>query len=761
MIVRNVGPLPELLKCSGGIVVIFVLFLLWSGKGCGDARASIAPPSLPATCSPQEGSRQTQEDPEAHPEIAALTQAHHLRLPHDRVLLTRMLGGKPGLSEVVHTIPQPAPTEVSFWVANLSHNENRQMTAVLRYAGPVALVYVEPSLRVSQRTLEQAVRTFENDIYPRSRSLFGSEWQPGVDGDTRITLLHVQQDGDATVGYFAARDSVPREAHRLSNEREMVVMKISPDHPSYFSVLAHEMQHMIHWNEQRRSQTWFNEGCSMLNQDLNGYPDQLFAQAYLAHPNTQLTSWSATQANSLEHYGAANLFLRYLYAHYIAPSTGEDNRGEGAVHRPLQALLRSDASNQLTAFVELAQMYHPDITSFAMLVGNWAVANMVNDRSIGDGRYGYPPKIPPLPRLVTPQEVPFDRGSGVGRVSGTLAQFGAAYWDLPAGPLHITFTGSLTVPLVGAFPADGWAWWSGRGDGIISTLTRSFDFRSLTQSKPVLRFHLWYHLEREYDYAFVSVSTDGGNTWQVLPGLHTTQDDPHGAHYGHGWSGMSGEQPGKPEWVEEVIDLSPYVGKQGEIRFWLTTDEAINLPGVLVDHLRLCDASRDPNSPGACIPWEGETHSPREPEVSNGLKAPRGSGEWDGWQSGGFVPVDGDLPQWWEIRLVRSMGGEKTVERLLPDGQNRFSTTLAPHEQGTLVIVPTTPHTTEPASYQVVVASSGEKKLIAPKVIALPKNVFTLPKDEGIPLRSWHAVSPPHAPSPARADDDEMVPYGQ
>ncbi|NJN65884.1 MAG: hypothetical protein HC884_03800 [Chloroflexaceae bacterium] len=623
------------------------------------------------------------EGQEPEPELAALQEAQ--REPLNRVALAHALAGQPDQTVVRTTPPEVSVGEVQpFWVSNITHDHNDLITAELRYAGPVVLMYVEQGLSVDEEDLEHSARAFEQTIYPRTRALFGSEWQPGVDGDPRITILHAHRQGDSAIGYFSPRDSVPRSANRFSNERDMFTMKILPDHPSYLSVLAHEFQHMIHWNEQRRSATWFNEGCATLNQDLLGFGESWFAQSYLTNPDTQLTAWGASPSASIAHYGAANLFMRYLYEQY-------------AHQGGLIALIRADASNNLDAFVAQAAARRPDITSFGTLVGDWAVANLLNNPQIADGRYAYVSNpaisededtIPPLPQAVRPEQVQ------MGETSGTVHQFGVDYLSLPRGSRWLTFTGTTTVSLVGTMPQGNQAWWSGRGDHSMATLTRPFDLRTFETA--VLRFRLWYELEHTYDYGFVTASTDGGETWQTLEGRHTTSADPQGANYGHGWTGISG-RPGvdtdrskRGEWVEEAIDLTPFAGTQVLVRFWQVSDEAISEAGMLLDTIRLCHGE------------ETSTCS-HENDVETGT---------GGWQASGFVQVDGDLPQKWELRMVRiDSDGTIRVEPLLRNPppasvkQEPFSATAAleADEQVVLVVIGATPFTTEPARYRLVV----------------------------------------------------------
>ena len=58
--------------------------------------------------------------------------------------------------------------------------------------------------------------------------------------------------------------------------------------------------------------------------------------------------------------------------------------------------------------------------------------------------------------------------------------------------------------------------WSNKGDDIDTTLTYSVDLTQATD--PVLTFSTWYDIEPWYDFGYVSVSADGGATWEALEG---------------------------------------------------------------------------------------------------------------------------------------------------------------------------------------------------------------------------------------------------
>jgi hypothetical protein len=480
---------------------------------------------------------------------------------------------------------------------------------------------------------------------------------PGVDGDPRLTVLNTLVPGVG--GYFSAADGVVKAVNQFSNEREMFVINITNSSfgsPGYASTLAHEFQHMIEWNIARRSPTWFNEGMSTLAQDLNGYIENGLPIAYLANPDLQLTTFSQGAANRAvfaAHYGASQLFLRYFQEQYA----GEDGWAD---------LIKADAGNNLGAFVQVAARKRPDITSFADIYADWAVANVLNDPAVADGRYAY--RLLPRPAAIG------DLEGATGQAG--VHQFGVDYYGDLAGPLTFEFDGADTVSLAGTAPHEGRAmWWSNRGDDSLTTLTRAFDLSGVQRA--TLQFAAWYELEQNFDYAFVSVSADGGTTWAPLKGSTSSDQDPQGYNYGNGFTGVSGapqldtSRGTRAQWIDEQVDLTPYAGKNVLLRFWVVNDDAFNAPGLLIDNIRI-------------------------PELSYADGAEQGDG---GWQAQGFVRTSGELPQTWALRLIRVAGGATSVEPIPVDGQGRARVSLADGERGTLAVIGTTRFTTEPAGY--------------------------------------------------------------
>ncbi|GIW02576.1 immune inhibitor A domain-containing protein [Roseiflexus sp.] len=654
-------PLPTL----PGALALLVIALL---SACAGAVPSLPPSHLPVIASPTVAPSVTPSSvpvapirptasivPVTAPIDELTTIAAAVPAPRDqRAISAAFHGGD--IPHVARTMPldvRIGATE-TFWVADVSNNVNYTVTAQLRYAGPVVLMYIDTTLDVPQHLIEQSAQVFEERIYPRNRLLFGEERIPGVDGDARLTILNTRIRGAG--GYFSSADGVTRAVNRFSNEREMFVIDavaFPPGSETYNATLAHEFQHMIHWHRQPRSPTWFNEGLSMLAEDLNGLGDNGAALAYLRNPDTQLTTW-APGSGVTRHYGAAQLFMRYLYEQYAGDSRPAD-------------WIDADAGNNVHVLANLAAYRRPDIVTFADLFADWAVANALNDPYVDDGRYAYR-GIPT--RAATMRLEP-------GTTSATVRQFGVDYMGPLDGPLAIDFDGADTVQLVGALPAEGrFAWWSNRGDESVSTLTRHLDLRSV--SRATLTFRLWHELERDYDYAFVTVSTDGGTHWQTLPGITTRADDPQGHNMGYGFTGVSGAPDValggvRGRWIDERIDLTPFVGQDVLLRFWVISDAAINGPGMLIDDIRV-------------------------PEIGFADGAETDDG---GWDAIGFVRTSGILPQRWVVRLLLFDSDETRV--IIPeiDNQGRISLRVAAGQRAILLVSGATHFTTEPASYRV------------------------------------------------------------
>jgi immune inhibitor A len=73
-----------------------------------------------------------------------------------------------------------------FWISNSDTAEHFQIDATLLYITTHSYFWAEDGTQVNESDMKALMDTFENKIYPTDREFFGSEANPGVDGDPHI-----------------------------------------------------------------------------------------------------------------------------------------------------------------------------------------------------------------------------------------------------------------------------------------------------------------------------------------------------------------------------------------------------------------------------------------------------------------------------------------------------------------------------------------------------------------------------------------------
>jgi hypothetical protein len=573
-------------------------------------------------------------------------------------LAIRLQGLPPDIERTVNQGGSPnyeVGTRRLFHASNVDTEEQFDLYATLNYKTEHIYMWVEEGMQVDQDALEAAAELFEEKTYVTNRAFFGSEWSPGVDSDPHLSILHATNLGDSVAGYYSSADEFVSEVREDSNEMEMFYINIdnvTPNSDFYNGVLAHEFQHMIHWYNDRNEETWLNEGFSELATYLNGFDvggsDWLFADA----PDTQLNSWPSGPGAAGPNYGAAYLFTSYFLDRFGSDAT--------------QALV-SHAENSFTSVEDVLQEEGSSLV-YEDLFADWIVANLLDDPSIDDGRYGYEDIDPPPVDI----ETTYYANAYPVSESATVHQHGTDYIELQGRrPLSFSFTGSTQVGLVDTTAHSGrYFWWSNRGDDSDMTLTRSFDLSDVSQA--TLSYWAWYDIEKDWDYAYVEVSTDAGETWNILNAPASVDTNPNGNSFGWAYTGTSGEGE-QPQWIREEVNLSDYVGQEVEIRFEYITDDAVNQPGLVLDDISI-------------------------PEInySNDFETDKG-----GWEPAGFIRHANVLSQRWLVQLI-AYGPETTVERLeLSDSQTGLWTVPLNRDtdRAVIVISALAPVTTEWGSY--------------------------------------------------------------
>lgn len=594
-------------------------------------------------------------------------------------LAVRFKGVSPQEAEV--SCPTLAPGyEVgatrTFTLTNSDTDEMFQIEARLEHKGDHVYMWVQSAptrVRLNQAKLRRAAEIFDREIYPRTREFFGSEASPGVDCDPRVHVLHAIGLGRSVGGYFSSPDGYPQAVRSDSNEGQIFVMHAArgyngsdPGSDTYLSTLAHEFQHMISFNQTHAPDLWLEEGAAQFAERLNGYGDSVTTvYDFAAAPETQLNTWQESSAGgNSAHYGASYLFWSYLYDRFGEAITRQFARSPERSARALMLILADNG------------VVNPDTgrpLTFEELFADFVIANYMNREAIepGTNRYNYATiRVPPMATRATlsSRDYPFAVREG-------LAQFGTHYYELEGNkPVTIDFTGSTVVSLLPTDDADGAFWWSNRADVSNSRLTRQVDLTGVASA--TLTYRAWYRLEKSYDYAYVTVSQDGGVTWKVLTSTSCTTDNPQNANLGCGYTGPSGgsNKDDPPRWLNERVSLDEFAGKKILLRFEMVTDAAINREGLAIDNIAI-------------------------PEIGFRDDASADTG----WQAEGWVRVGNQLPQRWQVQvIITGRDGKRRLQRMaLVDGAGQLKLDLGGAvRSAVLAISPTTQVTTEPAGYE-------------------------------------------------------------
>jgi len=545
----------------------------------------------------------------------------------------------------------------TFWISNCDTAEHSQIQATLRYITPHSYFWVEEGTPVNERDMKRLMDTFEEEIYPTDREFFGSEANPGVDGDPHIYVIYASSIGHNIAGYFSSSDSYNPLVKEYSNAHETYVLGTSQDlgDDYTYATLAHEFVHMIQNASDRNDVSWMNEGFAEVGAFLNKYDVGGADWFYVQNPDLQLNTWVDNSSPDFSaHYGQSFLYLTYFL----------DRFGEEAT----KALTNNPENDLPSVDDTLAELNVADPETGNVITADdvfmdWAVAMLLMDESIDDGRYTYH-NYPNAPQVTATESI----STCPQTLSSTVNQYGIDYYSIDCEGDHILrFNGSTVVGLLPVSANSGdYMFWSNRGDESDMTLTREFDFTDV--SGPIsMSLAMWHDLETDYDYVFLEASTDG-ETWEILTTPSGTPEDPSGNSYGWGWNGQTNG------WVTEEVDLSQFAGQTVQIRFEYITDAALNGEGFLLDHI-LIDA----------------IHYQEDFETGDG-----------GWEAAGFVRVENTLPQTYRLTLI-TKGDTTTVTHipLNPDQTAEIPLSLGSRDEVVLIITGTTRFTRLPAAYQI------------------------------------------------------------
>jgi hypothetical protein len=303
--------------------------------------------------------------------------------------------------------------------------------------------------------------------------------------------------------------------------------------------------------------------------------------------------------------------------------------------------------------------------TFDEVFADFLVANYLDDSTLDDGRYGY--------QNLSNRQAEIDQFHGryPAQRETSVNQYGVDYIELKADqPLTINFDGDTSARLLNNEAHSGsYQWYGNRGDDSNATLTRAVDLSGVDTA--TLNYWVWYDIEADWDYAYVEVSTNDGQSWQLLQTPQMRDTNPSGNAYGPGYTGQSNG------WLEQSLDLSAFTGQPILLRFEYITDDAFNGPGFALD---------DVSIPEINFSDDMETLDPD-------------------WQAQGFIRMDNLVRQRYRVRVI-NLGVTPTVADMALDEQNQGSLTIGQDGQplqAVLVVSAQAPVTTEPANYRYTV----------------------------------------------------------
>jgi hypothetical protein len=265
-----------------------------------------------------------------------------------------------------------------------------------------------------------------NDIYHWDTAVVGEPWGPQSfsnlitwDPNNTVTILltHLNSTyaGSVTVGFFWAKDNFTAASLPGSNERIMFYIdsflyaRVLAAESGWlatnywprivFSVLAHEFQHMIQFYQKQiaydlssGTDTWINEMCSMLmedlvarNQSVEGPRGVLTGDAGTPPINQgRLPQFNAASGSSLAVTGSSFDLIDYSVAYAFGSWLIRNYGGPDLLKRIVQC-----AQTDSSAVVNAAAAYSGKTETMEMLLERWAASLLLSDITSAPPGYRY------------------------------------------------------------------------------------------------------------------------------------------------------------------------------------------------------------------------------------------------------------------------------------------------------------------------------------------------------------------------------------
>jgi hypothetical protein len=463
-----------------------------------------------------------------------------------------------------------------------------------------------PAHVVTQDQVDKLRDEFDSNIYPKATEFFGTpdvhdgshSPLPGMvglpdgyyEGSDKVIMLvdNIQDDNynDPNYPFFVAGFYW----QTLENYIDRNIITIDTNswetrlESTFFGTTIHELQHLIHADNDGAEETWINEGMSTFSEYLGGYGhDDRSINFYLDHPENSLVNWddhrsATTGPETIADYGQVYLFTLYM----------NDKFGKEFIRDLATSdVVGIDGVNQTLA-------KHGYTEDFTQVYQNFITALALDSNQPGSGVYNF--DSIDLRELVVDNEgtkrgytvdyegaVKFEK-DGVPAWGGDFKKL--EFEDKISG---ISFDGVDFLPTLWKSVADptdetNQVLWGNEGDEADNSLVFEADLSNLTNA--TLNFDHYLDIEEHWDFGVVQVSTDGGQTWKSLANENTTSDVVE-----EGYPKIKENVPGftgnVKEWTNETFDLSEYAGQKVLVSFRYLTDWGYNDSGWFIDNVSI------------------------------------------------------------------------------------------------------------------------------------------------------------------------------
>jgi hypothetical protein len=461
-----------------------------------------------------------------------------------------------------------------------------------------------PAHVVTQEQVDKLRDEFDSNIYPKATEFFGT---PDVHDGSKSPLAAW---GNVPEGYYEGSDKVIMLVDNIQDDNYT-----DPNYPffvagfywqtlenyidrniitidtnswetrlesTFFGTTIHELQHLIHADNDGAEETWINEGMSTFSEYLGGYGhDDRSINFYLDHPENSLVNWddhraAATGPETIADYGQVYLFTLYM----------NDKFGKEFIRDLATSdVVGIDGVNQTLA-------KHGYTEDFTQVYQNFITALAIDGNQPGDGVYNF--DSIDLRNLAVDNEgtkrgytVDYEKAlqfekDGVPAWGGDFKKL--EFEDKISG---ISFDGVDFLPTLwksAADPTDGTnqVLWGNSGDEADNSMVFEADLTNV--SNATLNFDHYMDIEEHWDFGVVQVSTDGGQTWTSLANENTTSDVVE-----EGYPKIKENVPGftgnSKVWANESFDLSEYAGKKVLVSFRYLTDWGHTDSGWFIDNI--------------------------------------------------------------------------------------------------------------------------------------------------------------------------------